>query len=152
MDWKRVMSKVRFRKMVTRQDQGVTDEAELERELQEVRSSHVHGTQGTRNGQEQAQLGPGGGIPRPWLLCPAACATLVQVHDELQARYTIIHSAFVYFSCYSGNIGARQCAPLDLLCSDGSLGSCNRAGAGDNPACCQPSVQAAAVHPCVCKA
>ncbi|KAF5826815.1 hypothetical protein DUNSADRAFT_1968 [Dunaliella salina] len=36
MDWARVSSKVRFRKMVTRQDQGLRDAAELERELDEV--------------------------------------------------------------------------------------------------------------------
>jgi len=37
MDWSRVSSKVRFRKLVTRQDQGLKDAAELERELNEVR-------------------------------------------------------------------------------------------------------------------
>lgn len=36
IDWSRVSSKVRFRKMVTRQDQGLKDQAELERELMEV--------------------------------------------------------------------------------------------------------------------
>eukprot|EP00983_Pelagomonas_calceolata_P036815 1134602-Pelagomonas_calceolata.AAC.4 len=36
LDWARVSSKVRFRKMVTRQDQGLKDAAELERELDEL--------------------------------------------------------------------------------------------------------------------
>eukprot|EP00983_Pelagomonas_calceolata_P039501 1137212-Pelagomonas_calceolata.AAC.2 len=38
-DWSRVSSKVRFRKLVTRQDSGLRDQAELDRELREVRSS-----------------------------------------------------------------------------------------------------------------
>lgn len=37
MDWSRVSGKVRFRKLVMRQDQGLKDTAELDRELQEVR-------------------------------------------------------------------------------------------------------------------
>ncbi|KAF5826985.1 hypothetical protein DUNSADRAFT_1559 [Dunaliella salina] len=35
-DWSRVSSKVRFRKLVTRQDTGLRDQAELDRELKEV--------------------------------------------------------------------------------------------------------------------
>eukprot|EP00200_Dunaliella_tertiolecta_P007620 CAMPEP_0202380154 /NCGR_PEP_ID=MMETSP1127-20130417/27386_1 /ASSEMBLY_ACC=CAM_ASM_000462 /TAXON_ID=3047 /ORGANISM="Dunaliella tertiolecta, Strain CCMP1320" /LENGTH=1087 /DNA_ID=CAMNT_0048978807 /DNA_START=79 /DNA_END=3342 /DNA_ORIENTATION=+ len=35
-DWSRVSSKVRFRKLVTRQDSGLRDQAELDRELREV--------------------------------------------------------------------------------------------------------------------
>lgn len=42
IDWSRVSRKTRFKKLVTMQDIGLKDEAELARKLQEVRMNSNH--------------------------------------------------------------------------------------------------------------